>query len=300
MIKFVERSTFDGLDDKWLACFAQVGGEDLPLCAVFVDPEELSYHNFENIIRLDSWFDRKKEETKDIQFEMKDMVQIQSDKAVYTFKLGGSLDVLKELHELDLYAKPLNASTRGGKRAIFHSSALSKALTEAIRNSDFLESLKALRVDEEETSQQEDKKAKKAKAKKDKRRAKKKAKNKKEKKAEQSKSFAFVNYVFRLNRFLPKDAKFETHRDTPYYDATRRQVSKYTLIIYLTGGRGDPFALKVSDVTMPSIEVMRLTFAPHTFFPSLFFCLFFSSPKTLSSIIFLFKGNVLPCFRSTV
>lgn len=70
-------------------------------------------------------------------------------------------------------------------------------------------------------------------------------------------SFAFVNSVFRLNKFRPGDAKFASHRDTPYYDASRHHVSKYTMLLYLTGGRGDPWALRVDDlVRMEHIDEM--------------------------------------------
>ena len=52
--------------------------------------------------------------------------------------------------------------------------------------------------------------------------------------------FSHVNPVFRCNRFEPGDANFHRHRDTPYYDAARRQVSRYTVLLYLTGGSADP------------------------------------------------------------
>ncbi|MEU7900529.1 hypothetical protein AB0B45_47835 [Nonomuraea sp. NPDC049152] len=52
--------------------------------------------------------------------------------------------------------------------------------------------------------------------------------------------FSHVNPVFRCNGFEPGDANFHLHRDTPYYDATRRHISRYTLLLYLTGGTGSP------------------------------------------------------------
>lgn len=58
--------------------------------------------------------------------------------------------------------------------------------------------------------------------------------------------FTHVNPVFRCNRFEPADRKFRSHHDTPYYDAARRQVSRYTVLVYLTGGEGTP-ALRVGD-----------------------------------------------------
>ncbi|MFW5415675.1 hypothetical protein J0910_03490 [Nocardiopsis sp. CNT-189] len=52
--------------------------------------------------------------------------------------------------------------------------------------------------------------------------------------------FSHVNPVFRCNRFEPGDANFHRHLDTPYYDGARGHVSRYTLLLYLTGGSGDP------------------------------------------------------------
>ncbi|MFC5004172.1 hypothetical protein ACFPIJ_40900 [Dactylosporangium cerinum] len=58
--------------------------------------------------------------------------------------------------------------------------------------------------------------------------------------------FSHVNPVFRCNRFEPGDANFYRHRDTPYFDAARRHVSRYTVLLYLTGGTGSP-ALDLGD-----------------------------------------------------
>ncbi|RSN16192.1 hypothetical protein DMB42_00705 [Nonomuraea sp. WAC 01424] len=52
--------------------------------------------------------------------------------------------------------------------------------------------------------------------------------------------FSHVNPVFRCNGFEPGDANFHLHRDTPYYDAARGHVSRYTMLLYLTGGTGSP------------------------------------------------------------
>ncbi|KAB2348437.1 hypothetical protein [Actinomadura rudentiformis] len=52
--------------------------------------------------------------------------------------------------------------------------------------------------------------------------------------------FSHVNPVFRCNRFEPGDANFHRHRDTPYYDSSRHHVSRYTLLLYLTGGSAAP------------------------------------------------------------
>jgi hypothetical protein len=52
--------------------------------------------------------------------------------------------------------------------------------------------------------------------------------------------FSHVNPVFRCNRFGPEDANFHRHRDTPYFDHARHHISRYTVLIYLTGGAGAP------------------------------------------------------------
>jgi hypothetical protein len=52
--------------------------------------------------------------------------------------------------------------------------------------------------------------------------------------------FSHVNPIFRCNRFEPGDERFQHHVDTPYYDAARHHASRYTLLLYLTGGTGAP------------------------------------------------------------
>jgi hypothetical protein len=58
--------------------------------------------------------------------------------------------------------------------------------------------------------------------------------------------FAHVNPVFRLNRFEPGDEPFHSHVDTPYFDAARHQTSRFTLLLYLRGGRAAP-ALRIGE-----------------------------------------------------
>ncbi|KAH7018404.1 uncharacterized protein B0I36DRAFT_335900 [Microdochium trichocladiopsis] len=130
--------------------------------------------------------------------------QSQSDIQVWTGRV--SMDdsaeiVVKQLAELDLYVSPLNGTTRGGERFIFHSNILSRALTSAIERSDLLEKIGLTAGPTCPAG-----------------------------------SFRFVNYVFRCNRFKPQTDKFSQHRDTPYYDAARSQISKYTVLVYLASG----------------------------------------------------------------
>jgi hypothetical protein len=58
------------------------------------------------------------------------------------------------------------------------------------------------------------------------------------KKFDMFKNFSHVNSVFRLNKFVPDDKGFDLHYDTPYYDSQKKQCSKFTILIYLTSGKG--------------------------------------------------------------
>ncbi|KAH8660515.1 hypothetical protein BX600DRAFT_514115 [Xylariales sp. PMI_506] len=218
-IKFVE-SINDVVDQEQLPFFAQVM-EAPRLYAVFVDPAELSFHNFENIVPIDRWIETRAETDADGDLELplslSDTQLLGADQKVWTCKLAGkACDMIQQIPKLDLYVPPLNKSARGGFRFIFHSDHLSKALTEALKNSDILETIHGGKL---------------------------------------MSSFRFLNYVFRCNKFEPHHGKFLNHRDTPYYDAERRQISKYTLLLYLTAGSGNP-VLRVGDVDLEHIEEM--------------------------------------------
>lgn len=189
------------------------------LFAVFVNPADLSYHNFENIVPMDSWFECKAslEPQNAMELSLERVKQERANREIFTCKLAGtSSSLLKDLTALDLYTNPLNKAIRGGERFIFHSSILSNVLTKAVRSSKVLDALEGGRL---------------------------------------RSSFEFVNYVFRSNRFKPNDAKFSNHRDTPYYDRSRSHVSKYTLLIYLSTGQSDP-VLKVDDTSLNEISKM--------------------------------------------
>ncbi|KAF7554985.1 hypothetical protein G7Z17_g2521 [Cylindrodendrum hubeiense] len=189
------------------------------LFAVFVNPADLSYHNFENIVPLDTWFESalSKQHTSELEVSLTDPNQLQSDLEVFTCKLQGAAGaLLKDLSSLDLYVAPLNKGTRGGDRFIFHSALLSKALTSALQSSKVLDKLAGGRL---------------------------------------RSSFEFINYIFRCNRFEPEDSNFHSHLDTPYYDSARSHVSKYTLLIYLTGGQNDS-VLRVKDVALKEVQEM--------------------------------------------
>ncbi len=66
--------------------------------------------------------------------------------------------------------------------------------------------------------------------------------------------FSHVNPVFRCNRFEPGDARFHLHHDTPYFDAARQQVSRYTVLVYLTGGAAAPALDVAGHFALDAIE----------------------------------------------
>ncbi|KHN94626.1 uncharacterized protein MAM_07532 [Metarhizium album ARSEF 1941] len=192
------------------------------LFAVFVDPAELSYHNFENVVPLDRWLEermgrRQDEAVEGMGLGLTSVVRLRRDRDVFTASLEGDKGpLLKEIAALSLYVAPLNRGTRGGERFIFHSAILSEALTRAVKTSGLLGVIGDGTLGD---------------------------------------SFEFVNYVFRSNKFAPRDGRFENHLDTPYYDRARRHVSKYTLLVYLSAGHNTPL-LRVQDVEMDSVEEM--------------------------------------------
>ncbi|MEO1272268.1 MAG: hypothetical protein AAFX99_29580, partial [Myxococcota bacterium] len=69
--------------------------------------------------------------------------------------------------------------------------------------------------------------------------------------------FSHINPVFRCNHFEPGDAPFSNHLDTPYCDPARGHMSRYTLLIYLTGGEGAP-ALRVHETELRQIAPMTV------------------------------------------
>ncbi|GAA0928935.1 hypothetical protein GCM10009558_041900 [Virgisporangium aurantiacum] len=159
------------------------------LAAAFVDPTELSFRTFENIVALDRAFTGVP-----LGFDLIGRAELAPDAFTFTLDApAAARERLDALDALNLYVPPLNASSRGGQRYIFHSALLADALTTAV---------KAAMPDLD--------------------------------------GFSHVNPVFRCNRFEPGDADFHRHRDTPYYDAARNHVSRYTVLVYLTGGTGAP------------------------------------------------------------
>ncbi|MEV5573611.1 hypothetical protein AB0L06_26520 [Spirillospora sp. NPDC052269] len=159
------------------------------LAAVFVDPHELSYRTFENILPLDRLF-----MDVPLEFELDGPEEFAEGAFSFSMRLPDATRAcLEGLDSLGLYSRPLNSASRGGERFIFHSALLAEALAPAVA--------KAM----PETAMA---------------------------------GFSHVNPVFRCNRFEPGDANFHRHRDTPYRDASREHVSRYTVLLYLSGGSG--------------------------------------------------------------
>ncbi|MFI6742659.1 hypothetical protein ACIBI9_58010 [Nonomuraea sp. NPDC050451] len=187
-VRFIDA---ERIDERVRDLFARPSADAPYLAAVFVDPHELSFRTFENIVPLDRLFE-------DVPLEAELAGRVEHAEGVFSFSLRLPAEAqarLARLDELKLYVPPLNAGSRGGERFIFHSALLAEALTAAV--ADALPPATA-------------------------------------------EGFSHVNPVFRCNRFEPGDANFHRHRDTPYFDATRRHISRYTVLLYLTGGTGSP------------------------------------------------------------
>lgn len=187
-VRFIDA---ERIDERVRDLFARPSADAPYLAAVFVDPHELSFRTFENIVPLDRLFE-------DVPLEAEPAGRAEHAEGVFSFSLRLPEETrarLARLDELNLYVPPLNAASRGGERFIFHSALLAEALTAAV--ADALPPAVVV-------------------------------------------GFSHVNPVFRCNRFEPGDANFHRHRDTPYFDAARRHISRYTVLLYLTGGTGSP------------------------------------------------------------
>ena len=120
MVKFLDIPSENTLLDE---CFIR---NELNLMIVFVDPQELSYHNFENIVNLNSLFDPNFD-----RFKITNMKKYQ-EHDFFTFDMIDRSGILKALDKCGLYVQPLNKISRGGERFIFSSEILSKNLSESI------------------------------------------------------------------------------------------------------------------------------------------------------------------------
>jgi hypothetical protein len=162
---------------------------------VFVDPSELSFHNFDNILHLDRFIGRKQ-------------------KIVFTPTINGNhysqysvsgIDKILSLAKLDLYEPKFDSSSyRGGRRFIFYSKRLASRIYNSIKHI--------------------------------------------------YRDLVKVNPVFRYNLFEPNDSSFKSHYDTPYVNRNEELVSKYSLIIYLTGGFNQEGILGIEDEVIEKVD----------------------------------------------
>jgi len=173
------------LDD--LVLKSKIIKNELNMYVVFVNFDDLSYHNFENILHMDNYLHDK---IKNDKLVIKSVNNKVGGLDIHLFELERTkiTDILLKLNDLDLYVTPMNKMTRGGKRFIFSSKSLSDKVYDCFN--DHINTI--------------------------------------------CNGFELVNHVFRYNRFVANDKKFEKHHDTPYYDASKKWFSKYTLLIYLT------------------------------------------------------------------
>ena len=172
--------------------------------AVFINPEELSYHNFENILQIDSMF----RGIGKINFSTPRKID-KLDAFTFNVQSDNLNEIIDRIDKLNMYVSPLNKNSRGGKRLIFKSSLLGEKITECVDKW-------------------------------------------------KMKGFKRINDIFRLNKFKPSDNKFQTHLDTPYYDKNNNEVSLYTILLYISGGKSsneNPI-LKIENHEIHSIESM--------------------------------------------
>lgn len=203
-VRFVDA---ERIDPAVRELFARPSAAAPHLAAVFVDPRELSFRTFENIVPLDRLF-----EGPPLEIALAGRAKLAQN--AFSFALRLSAETRERLERLDglgLYVPPLNAVTRGGERFIFHSARLADALTEAVKQA-MPRSLLG--------------------------------------------GFSHVNPVFRCNRFEPGDERFHRHHDTPYFDAARQQISRYTVLLYLTGGEAAPALDIKGQAALDRIEAL--------------------------------------------
>lgn len=190
---------------------------------VFTNPEELSFHNYENIVNLNDYLFQNTNE-KQLQLQTNGITTLNEGIFQLNIKFPNDLyDKLIQLDKLGIYSPVFNSSQRGGSRFIFSSTMLSDLITQSIKSL-------PNKLNNEIKTNTELKEF-----------------------YNNLKTLEFVNYVFRYNKFKPGDNKFNSHFDTPYYSKAKKQLSKYTIIIYLTSGKASP-VLKF-DTENDSVEV---------------------------------------------
>lgn len=252
------------VDYEFLEYIASISVNNTRLYCVWVDARDLSFHNFENILPLDRALCQKDPQSP-LQFSINNISRINKTMDVYSGKLeGNDIPLLLKLDELGLYQSPANSATRGGERFIFSSNKLGSALSSAVTRSTLLKSIYSLRKErgnENDENDEDGENDENDENDENENKYENEYENRKESESEKEKMFAnrfvMVNPVFRYNKFSPGDNKFHSHMDTPYYDAAQGHVSKYTLLIYLSGGQGGP-ALHIKGEGGDEVRIDKL------------------------------------------
>jgi len=119
MVRFIDEKAENTILDE---CFVR---NELGLLIGFVDPRDLSFHNFENIVNLDSMF-KTQEDFPITNFKADPLYE------VYTFDLNDKSNTLLSLDKCGLYTQPINKLSRGGERFIFASKVFGNSLTNTL------------------------------------------------------------------------------------------------------------------------------------------------------------------------
>ena len=117
------------LIDEELQNYETIKIKDKQFTMVFVDPTELSFHNLENIISMEYYFNKM-----NLKIKISDnsiYLPMQNKLDIFSINLSGCESLL-DLNNDAFYTLPLNGNTRGGKRFIFQSSSLSNNLTKVV------------------------------------------------------------------------------------------------------------------------------------------------------------------------
>ena len=101
------------------------------LSLVFINPQLLSYHNFENIINLDGKLNLPNPDIGKCELISEDIIMVNLKQNL--------VNKLLKIDKLNIYSPPLNSNQRGGKRLIFKSHELSGYLTEIVKNTNLFD-----------------------------------------------------------------------------------------------------------------------------------------------------------------
>lgn len=207
----------------------------------YVDPADLFFHNFENILDIRGEFPS-------IKFTPLRRVGYRN---IFKSSLESrTVEQLLNYDKFNLYIEPQNSDSRGGKRFIFADIELADCISSSLILSsvDYIMERKMLK--EKVTSFRSQLESEKE-------------KNINDKIIESMKlvdplveifnKFSRCNTVFRYNRFDVGDEDFKSHYDTPYVDKEKNELSKYTILIYLTRCHNDRGLLNFNGISIKDI-----------------------------------------------